>query len=90
LELLDEPLLFYSGVPYLGTICKPRDDERVIDLSPIEEVESADRVTEDVDAPDVGASAVGHDGDVSCPVKAVINIHSEVSEMRYCGNMVGA
>jgi hypothetical protein len=90
LELLNEPLLLHPGIPHLGAIREPRDDKRVVNLSPIEEVESADRITEDTYAPDIGTGAVSHDGDVSCPIEAVIYIYPEISEMRYHGDMVGA
>jgi hypothetical protein len=90
LELLDEPFLLHPGIPYLSAVREPRDDERIVNLSPIEEVESADGITEDVYAPYIGAGAVGHNGDVPCPIEAVIDIYPEISEMRYRGDVVGA
>jgi hypothetical protein len=82
--------LFYPGVPYLGPIRESRDDEGVVNLSPVEEVESSDRVTEDTDASDVGAGPVGHDGDMSGPIEAVIDVYPEVSEVGYRGDVVRA
>ena len=49
-----------------------------------------DGVAKDIDATNVGAGAVGHDGDVPGPVEAVIDVYPEVLEVGYCGDMVGA
>ena len=48
-----------------------------------------DRVAKDADAMNIGLGTVGYDSDMSCPVKAVIDVYPEVSEVGYHSDMVG-
>jgi len=73
LQAANEALLADPGVPNRGAVREDRNDECVVDLVPVEEVEAADGVAEDADAPDGEAGAVRHDLDVGRPVEVSVD-----------------
>jgi hypothetical protein len=68
LEVLDQALLAYSYVPYWCAIGHTGDNQGIIDLAPVEEVESPYGVPEQVDPSYGRLGACCHYGDVVGPV----------------------
>jgi len=80
LESVDEALLLAACVPDLGPVCEYRDNQGIVDLAPVEEVEAADQIAEDADAPDGRVGMVGHDFDMWFPVEVTVDEHPQEAE----------
>ena len=69
-----------AGILYLSPVGECGDDQGIVDLPPVEEVESSDGVTQEGDPLDGRSGSVCHDGDVVGPVESMVEVDTQVSE----------
>ena len=62
-----EALLVNPYEPNLGPIHQYRDDKHIVYMTPIYEIKTPNRVTQDADAPDGGACLVNYDANMLVP-----------------------
>jgi hypothetical protein len=73
-------LLAYPGVPNRGPIHHHGYDEGVVYLPPVEELETSDRVAEDIDATYRRLCPHLHFGHVVRPVEVVSDLNTQIAE----------
>ncbi len=67
LHVGEEALLVDTCIPHLCPVGQHRDNKCVVYVSPIEKIETPDRVSEDTYPVDGGACVVGHNADMFLP-----------------------
>jgi len=80
LHMGEEALLVDACVPYLDTIGQHRDYKRIVNTTPVHEVETPDRVPKDTYPADGGVCAVYYDADMLLPFKVGSDEDPEVAE----------
>jgi len=80
LHMGEEALLVDACVPYLDTIAQHRDYKRIVNTTPVHEVETPDRVPKDTYPADGGVCAVYYDADMLLPFKVGSDEDPEVAE----------